>query len=178
MFVDSTGGSGRESKEVACLLFPATVMVIQHSSPVHFPDPSLTLCPARLPLLYATTREAGSTASWLSHYQLAQERYKTTNILAYGVQAKKSPRMCWSGCSLLVDDLKAAVALLSSVVVEASCQRQTRRRLHYRLGRTMHAPCMFRLTLADVWRRQPESHESFELACRNAAGRCSTSASM
>ena len=48
----------------------------------------------------------------------------------------------------------------------------------YRLRRTMHAPCMPRLTLANVWRRQPESHESFELACRNAAGRCSTSVSM
>ena len=36
---------------------------------------------------------------------------------------RKPPRMCWSGCSLLVDDLKAAVALLSSVVVEASFQR-------------------------------------------------------
>ena len=48
----------------------------------------------------------------------------------------------------------------------------------YRLRRTMHAPCMPRLTLADVWRRQPESHESFEVACRNAAGRCSTSVSM
>ena len=37
---------------------------------------------------------------------------------------RKPPRMCWSGCSLLVDDLKAAAALLSSsVVVEAGCQR-------------------------------------------------------
>ena len=48
----------------------------------------------------------------------------------------------------------------------------------YRRRRTMHAPCMLRLTLADVWRRQPESHDSFELACCNAAGRCSTSISM
>ena len=36
---------------------------------------------------------------------------------------RKPPRMCWSGCSLLVDDLKAAATLLSSVVAEAGCQR-------------------------------------------------------
>ena len=46
-------------------------------------------------------------------------------MLTFGhsVCKRKPPRMCWSGCSLLVDDLKAAAALLSSVVVEAGCQR-------------------------------------------------------
>ena len=34
---------------------------------------------------------------------------------------RKAPMMCWSGYSLLVDDLKAAVALVSSGVVEAGC---------------------------------------------------------
>ena len=93
---------------------------------------------------------------------------------------RKPPRMCLSGCSLLVDDLKAAVALLSSMVVETSFQRS--QTIVFDVPCMHHGawvgPCMPRLTLADVWRRQPESHESFELACRNAAGRCSTSVSM
>ena len=48
----------------------------------------------------------------------------------------------------------------------------------YRHRRTMHVPCMPRLTLADVCGRQPDSHQSFDPTSRNAAGRCSTSASM
>ena len=46
-------------------------------------------------------------------------------MLTFGHSACKRtpPRMCWSGCSLLVDDLKAAAALLSSVVVEAGYYR-------------------------------------------------------
>ena len=48
----------------------------------------------------------------------------------------------------------------------------------YRHRRTMHVPCMPTLTLADVCGRQPDSHQSFDPTSRNAAGRCSTSASM
>ena len=83
--------------------------------------------------------------------------------------------MCWSGCSLLVDDLKAAAALLSSVVVEAG----------YRLGVAgyytrpiMHAPHTLRLTLANIQRKTFFKHESFDHAWQNAVRRCSTLASM
>ena len=103
----------------------------------------------------------------------SQERYKTTNILAFGVQAQAAEDVFeWlqpsgrrpEGCCRSTE-LSGGRGQLPEVA-------------DYRLRRTMHAPCMPRLTLADVWRRQPESHESFELACRNAAGRCSTSVSM
>ena len=98
-------------------------------------------------------------------------------MLTFGHSACKRtpPRMCWSGCSLLVDDLKAAAALLSSVVVEAGCQRLQAIVKHLR---TMHVPCMPTLTLADTSARQSDRHESFDHAHRNASGRCSTSASM
>ena len=46
---------------------------------------------------------------------------KSGDILPFGVQALAAEDVLWSGCSLLVDDLKAAAALLSSVVVGAGC---------------------------------------------------------
>ena len=62
-------------------------------------------------------------------------------MLTFGhsVCKRKPPRMCWSGCSLLVDDLKAAAALLSSVVVEAGCQRL--QAIVIDVPWSMHAPC-------------------------------------
>ena len=48
---------------------------------------------------------------------------KSGDILPFGVPAQSAEGVLECGCSLLVDDLKAAAALLSSVVVEAGCQR-------------------------------------------------------
>jgi len=81
----------------------------------------------------------------------SQERYKTTNILAFGVQAQAAEDVFeW-----LQPSGRRPEGCCRST--ELSCGRcQLPEVADYRLRRTMHAPCMPRLTLADVWRRQPE----------------------
>ena len=70
----------------------------------------------------------------------------------------------------MVDDLKAAAALLSSVVVEAGCQRLQ--------AIVIDVPCMHHAP--SDWRsaRQSDSHESFDHTCWIAVKRFSTSASI
>ena len=74
--------------------------------------------------------------------------------------------MCWSGCSLLVDDLKADAALLSSVL--SGGRGRLPEATGYRHRRTMHVPCTPTLTLADISARQSDRHESFDQSTRTA----------
>ena len=102
-----------------------------------------------------------------------QERYKTTNILAFGGQAQAAEDVLeW-----LQPSGRRPEGCCRST--ELSCGRgQLPEVADYRLRRTMHAPCMPTMTLADVCTGCAESHQSFNSAGRNAAERCSTSALM
>ena len=103
---------------------------------------------------------------------LALERYHTA---AHG-DVDRTPMMRWSDSSPLVNDLMAAGIRLCSYMI--GVDPETRKVTDPHRSPTKHAPCMLRLALANILRRQSDRPESFVCTWRNAAKRYSASATI